>query len=82
MRLLLLVLNMLVGIGLLTTSDTVLASFGSGKAGINHHQSKHSGRHIKKKTPHNPGDVWERIRSGMQIPRPGPVQELAATKTA
>lgn len=77
MRLLLLVLNMLVGIGLLTLSDTVSASFGNGKAGINHHQSKHSGRHSRKKAPSKPGDVWERIRSGMQIPRPGPVQELA-----
>lgn len=75
MRLLLLVLNMLVGVSLLTTTDNVLAAYGSIKVSKNHH-SKHSGRSIKKKASHNPGDIWERIRSGMKIPRPGPVQEL------
>jgi len=81
MRLLLLILNILVGACLLTTPDTVFASFGSSRAGINHHQSKHGGRHNRKKAPHNPGDIWERIRSGMQIPRPGPVQEPMAQTT-
>ena len=31
---------------------------------------------VKQKRLQNPGDVWERIRSGMQIPRPSPGQTI------
>ena len=31
---------------------------------------------VKQKSLQNPGDVWERIRSTMQIPRPSPAQTL------
>ena len=31
---------------------------------------------VKHKSVKNPGDVWERIRATMQIPRPGPVPTL------
>jgi soluble lytic murein transglycosylase-like protein len=85
MRLLVLVLNILVGSSLLAQSSEILAASVDTKA--NNHQRGHAtlipGKSkdrrmlpVKQKKLQNPGDVWERIRSGMQIPRPGPVQTL------
>jgi soluble lytic murein transglycosylase-like protein len=87
MRLLVLVLNILVGSSLLAQSTETLAASENTKANKNNHQRGHTPRlreknknprllSVKKKRLQNPGDVWERIRSGMQIPRPSPVQTL------
>jgi soluble lytic murein transglycosylase-like protein len=84
MRLLVLVLNILVGSSLLAQSTEILAASVDAKANKNNHQRGHlRGKSknprllpVKQKKLQNPGDVWERIRSGMQIPRPGPVQTL------
>jgi soluble lytic murein transglycosylase-like protein len=37
---------------------------------------------VKQKKLKNPGDVWERIRSGMKIPRPGQTETLPAQTLA
>jgi soluble lytic murein transglycosylase-like protein len=78
MRLLVLVLNILVGSSLLAQSTEILAASVDNKAHKNNHargKSKHPrASAVKQKKSQNPGDVWERIRSGMQIPRPSPVQ--------
>jgi len=85
MRLFVLVLTILVGSSLLAQSSEILAASVDTKA--NNHQRGHATRLLEKSKNHrmrpvkqkrlqNPGDVWERIRSGMQIPRPGPVQTL------
>ena len=87
MRLLVLVLNILVGSSLLAQSTEVLAASENTKANKNSHQRGQAPRlreknknprllSVKKKRLQNPGDVWERIRSGMQIPRPSPIQTL------
>ena len=87
MRLLVLVLNILVGSSLLAQSTEILAASMDSKAHKNNHQRGHATRlrgkskdprshPVKQKRSENPGDVWERIRSGMQIPRPSPVQTL------
>ena len=87
MRLLVLVLNILVGSSLLAQSTEILAASVDTKANKNNHQRGHTTRSrgkskdprlltVKQKRLQNPGDVWERIRSGMQIPRPSPVQTL------
>jgi soluble lytic murein transglycosylase-like protein len=87
MRLLVLVLNILVGSSLLAQSTEILAASENTKANKNNHQRGHAPRlreknknhrllSVKKKRLQNPVDVWERIRSGMQIPRPSPVQTL------
>lgn len=87
MRLLALVLNILVGSSLLAQSTEILAASMDTKANKNNHQRGHTTRSrgksndpqlltVKQKRLQNPGDVWERIRSGMQIPRPSPVQTL------
>lgn len=87
MRLLILVLNILVGSSLLAQSTEILAASKNTKANKNNHQRGHVPRlREKNKNPRllpvknnglqNPGDIWERIRSGMQIPRPSPVQTL------
>lgn len=87
MRLLILVLNILVGSSLLAQSTEILAASKNTKTNKNNHQRGHAPRlREKNKNPRllpvknnrlqNPGDIWERIRSGMQIPRPSPVQTL------
>ena len=87
MRLLVLVLNILVGSSLLSQSTEILAASVDSKTNKNNHQRGHTMRlrgkskdprllTVKQKKLQNPGDVWERIRSGMQIPRPSPVQTL------
>jgi len=87
MRLLVLVLNILVGSSLLAQSTEILAASVNTKANKNNHQRGHAPRlreknknprslPVKQKRLQNPGNVWERIRSGMQIPRPSPVQAL------
>jgi hypothetical protein len=87
MRLLVLVLNILVGSSLLTQSTEILAASVDTKENKNNHQDGHAKRlrgkskdprllPVKQKRLQNPGDVWERIRSGMQIPRPRPVENL------
>ncbi len=85
MRRLVLVLNLLVGSSLLTQSaDIMAASSGTKK---NNHQTRHEPRlrakiknarllSAKQNKLKNPGDVWERIRSGMKIPRPSPLATL------
>ena len=87
MRLLALVLNILVGSSLLAQSTEILAASVDTKASKNNLQRGHATRlrgksktprllPVKQKDLQNPGNVWERIRSGMQIPRPSPVQAL------
>lgn len=87
MRLLVLVLNILIGSSLVAQSTEILAASVNTKANKNNHQRGHTTRLRGKNKDHgllpvrqiglqNPGDVWERIRSGMQIPHPGPVQTL------
>ena len=87
MRLLVLMLNILVGSSLLAQSTEILAASANTKANKISHQRGHAQRlreknkkprmvPAKQKRLSNPGDVWERIRSGMQIPRPSPAQTL------
>ncbi len=87
MRLLVLVLNILVGSILLTQSTQVLAASIEIDANKNHikrgHAShlrvknkKNQSSPVKQKNLTNPGNVWERIRAGMKIPRPGKVETL------
>ena len=82
MRLLVLVLNILISSSLLAQPTEILAASANTKADKNNHQRGHTknsrGKNkahqllrIKQKSIKNPGNVWERIRSGMQIPRPG-----------
>jgi soluble lytic murein transglycosylase-like protein len=86
-RLLALVLNILLGSSILVQSSEIWAASMDTKANKNNHQRGHTTRSrgksktpqlltVKQKRLQNPGDVWERIRSGMQIPRPSPVQTL------
>ena len=88
MRLLVLVLNILVGSTLLSQPAEVLAASVDARANKNTrlrgHETHLRGKGkeprlhgVKQKLSHNPGDVWERIRTGMQIPRPNPVQTLS-----
>ncbi|MCX7097456.1 MAG: transglycosylase SLT domain-containing protein [Methylococcales bacterium] len=81
MRLFILMLNFLVGSSLLAQSADILAASTDknnvrlGHSPHVHGKNKNVKAHtVKQKAPHNPGDVWVRIRSGMQIPRPSPVQ--------
>ena len=87
MQLLVLVLNILVGSILLTQSTEVLAASVDIEANKNNLQRGHASHlRIKSKKPqllsvkqkklNNPGDVWERIRSGMKIPRPSKIETL------
>ena len=87
MRLFVLVLNILVGSFLLTQSTESMAASMDTKAKKNNHQRGYATRlrgknkdprmlSVKQKRLQNPGDVWERIRSGMQIPRPSPGQTI------
>ena len=83
MRRLVLILNILVGTSMLAQSTEILADI---KGHKNNHQRGHATRlrgisknprslAVKQNRVQNPGDVWARIRSGMQIPRPSPVQD-------
>lgn len=77
MRLFVLVLNLLVGTALSTQAPDLWASTKSHKHSASHTarvrgKSKHLG---KQKAVPVPGDVWVRLRSGMQIPRPQPLPE-------
>ncbi|MGZ8917663.1 MAG: transglycosylase SLT domain-containing protein [Methylobacter sp.] len=79
MRLLPLVLNMLVGACLLTNATDTLAAYGSSKTSKNNHhrgqglRTRDKGQDKNKKSA-GPGDLWERIRAGMQIPLPSQEQ--------
>jgi soluble lytic murein transglycosylase-like protein len=88
MRLLVLVLNILAGSSLLAQSTQILAAPVDTKSNKkNHHREQAARLHgknidpglfsVKQKKLQNPGDVWERIRSGMQIPRPEHVETLS-----
>ncbi|OYV21077.1 MAG: hypothetical protein CG441_154 [Methylococcaceae bacterium NSM2-1] len=87
MRLLVLVLNILVGLSLVAQSTEISAATMDTKTNKNNLQRGHATRlrgkskhprllPVKQKSLRNPGNVWERIRSGMQIPRPSPVRTL------
>jgi hypothetical protein len=87
MRLLALVLNILLGSSFLAQPTELLAASTDTKANKSNQQRGHAARlrgkskdpqllTVKQKRLKNPGDVWERIRSGMQIPRPSPAQTL------
>lgn len=68
MRILLFILNLMIGVSLAVHSyDGFAAS--SAKMGKNK-AHKTSRSHAKKKKSSHPGDVWARIRSGMSIPHP------------
>jgi soluble lytic murein transglycosylase-like protein len=82
MRLFVFLLNILVGSSLLAQSTEILAASVDIKANEKNQQREHATR-LRGKSKgtkmlrlQNPGDVWERIRSGMQIARPSPVQTL------
>jgi len=81
-RRLVIVLNLLVGSSLLTSSAEIMAA--SVVTAENNHLSGHAPRSrvknknarlhsVKQNNVKNPGDVWERIRLGMRIPRPSQV---------
>ncbi len=87
MRLLVLVLNVLVGSILLTQSADILAASLDIETNKNNLQRGHASHlRVKSKNPqlfpvkqkklNNPSDVWERIRSGMKIPRPSKIETL------
>jgi soluble lytic murein transglycosylase-like protein len=87
MRLLVLVLNIVVGSILLTQSTQLLAASMEIEADKNNSQRGHTSHlrvknkknqsfPVKQKNLTNPGNVWERIRSGMKIPRPSKVETL------
>ncbi len=88
MRLLILVLNILAGSSLLAQSTQILAAPIDAKSNKKNHHRQQATRlrgnnidpgliSVKQKKLQNPGDVWERIRSGMQIPRPNAVETLS-----
>ncbi|MDD5462424.1 MAG: transglycosylase SLT domain-containing protein [Methylococcales bacterium] len=82
MRFLILVFNILVGSVMLSQPTEVLADSVDNKTSKNtslrgHSRSKGHGsrqHRVRQKLADNPGDVWERMRAGMQIPRPSPAQ--------
>ena len=85
MRRLVIVLNLLVGSSLLTQSAEIMAA--SVDTTENNHLSGHAPRSrgknkngrlhsVKQNKLKNPGDVWERIRLGMKIPRPSQLANL------
>jgi soluble lytic murein transglycosylase-like protein len=82
MRFLILVFNILFGSAMLSQPAEVLADSVDNKASKNAHLRGHarskghgSRRHVvRQKITDNPGDVWERMRAGMQIPLPSPAQ--------
>ena len=87
MHKLVLVLNILIGSALLAQPAHLLASSAETNGNKDNHQRKHASQlkgkskdsrfvRVKQKKLQNPGDVWERIRAGMQIPRPSPVETL------
>lgn len=87
MRRLVLMLNILVGSALLAQPAHLLAASAETNGNKDNHQHKHASHlrgkskdsqfvRVKQKKLQNPGDVWERIRAGMQIPRPSPVGTL------
>jgi len=87
MHKLVLVLNILIGSALLAQPAHLLASSAETNGNKDNHQRKHASHlkgkskdsrfvRVKQKKLQNPGDVWERIRAGMQIPRPSPVETL------
>lgn len=93
MRFLILVLNILVGSILLSPPAEVLADSLKATANKNTLRQGHATRlrgkgkaprphRVKQKKSGNPGDVWERMRSGMRIPRPGPIQTLSEQSLA
>lgn len=82
MRRLIIILNLLVGSSLLTQSAEIMAA--SVDTTENNHPSGHAPHSrvknkkarllsVKQNKEKNPGDVWERIRLGMKIPRPSQV---------
>jgi soluble lytic murein transglycosylase-like protein len=88
MRRIVLVLNILIGSSLLTQSPQILADSMDNKENkknnLHGQASRLRGKNkaprlvrVKQKNLQNPGDVWERIRSGMQISRPSPVETLS-----
>ena len=66
MRLLQLMLSFLVSMSLLGNASEVLAA----PLGYASNGKKQPSTYIKRSSPNNSGDVWERIRLGMKIPRP------------
>ena len=93
MRFLIVVLNILVGSIFLSQPAEVLADSAGATANKNTHLRGHATRlrgkgkvtrqqHAKQKITNNSGDVWERMRSRMQIPRPNPKQTLPGQSSA
>ena len=87
MHKLVLVLNILIGSALLAQPAHLLAASAETNGNKENHQRRHASHlrgkskdfrlvRVKQKKLQNPGDVWERIRAGMQIPRPSPVETL------
>ncbi|UOA08111.1 transglycosylase SLT domain-containing protein [Methylobacter sp. S3L5C] len=88
MRLLVLVLNLLVGSILLTQSTHILAASMEIEANKNNikrgnashlrvKNKKNQLSRVKQNNLTNPGNVWERIRIGMKIPRPRKVEAIS-----
>ncbi len=78
MRLLLLALNILISVSL-SINAPELAAATSAKPSKSKGQKLYRA-HFNKKSPTNPGDVWERIRLGMKIPHPIAMQVQASEK--
>jgi soluble lytic murein transglycosylase-like protein len=80
MRILVLVLNIVVGASLSIYSTDMLAAAGH-KTHKGGHKSRskgkrHHGHH--KAVVRDPGNVWDRIRAGMRIPKPTPPQAFSS----
>lgn len=81
MRLLVLVLNIVVSASLLSYPVEMLAASkhkGSHKSHGKHHRLRGHGKTIIR----DPGNVWDRIRAGMRIPKPTPPQTFSSLSRA
>jgi hypothetical protein len=64
--------NLLVSLCLLANTPDAVAAYGHGKTSKQHHHRGQSSKVLrsKKKRVVIPRDLWDRVRAGMQIPRP------------
>ena len=85
MRLSVLVFNLLLSFSLLTHSVGSWATASDSKLQKSKHASAKaktvSSRALKAKPAKHPGDVWARLRAGMQIPRPSPAAIVTDAST-
>jgi hypothetical protein len=73
MRLLVLILNIVVSASLLSYPTEMLAASKHKSSHKSHGKGKHH-RGRGKTVVRDPGNIWDRIRYGMRIPKPNPPQ--------